>query len=129
MIDQITIRDACVGDQAFIFSSFLKGNYYGNDWFRAIDKNTFMEKYKQVLTNLLIKSETKVACMKDDPDNILGYAIYQPGVLHYIFVKPSFRKFGIAKQLIPVDIIYCTHLTKVGKTLKPLIWKFDPFRV
>jgi len=129
MIDQITIRDAMAGDQAFIFSSFLKGNYYGNEWFKAIDKNTFMEKYKQVLEQLLIKSTTKVACLNDDINHIVGYSIFMPGILHYVFVKPTFRRFGIGKSLIPVDIIYCTHLTKIGKTLKPKNWKFDPWRI
>lgn len=129
MKDQILIRDAKISDQAFIFSSFLKGNYYGNDFYRSIDKNTFMVKYKEVLTHLLIKSTTKIACMKNDEDQVVGYSLYQPGILHYVFIKPTFRRFGISKMLIPVDVIYCTHLTKIGKTLKPPSWKFDPFRI
>lgn len=129
MLDQITIRNAKVEDQAFIFSSFLKGNYYGNEWFRSIDKSVFMTKYKQVLIQLLIKSECKIACMKEDQDQVLGYAIYQPGILHYVFVKPAFRKFGIAKMLVPKETVYCTHLTKIAKQLKPFNWKFDPFRI
>lgn len=127
--EQVTIRDAQVSDQAFIYSSFLKGLYYGNDWFKAIDKNTFMSKYKAVLESLLIKSTTKVVCLKDDPETVLGYAIYQPGVLHYTFIKPPFRRMGLAKSIIPVDVVYCSHLTKLGKAIKPKQWKFDPWRI
>lgn len=125
----IQIRDAKLEDQAFIFSSFLKGLYYGNEWLRCIDKNTFMDKYKQILTHLIIKSQTKVACLESDPNTILGYAIYESGILHYVFIKPTFRKFGIAKQLIPDNIVYITHLTKIAKQLKKSGWKYDPWRI
>lgn len=125
----IKIRDAKVSDQAFIFSSFLKGNYYGNDWFKAIDKTIFMNRYKQVLTQLLIKRSCKIACLVEDEDTVVGYSIYAPGVLDYVFVKPIWRRIGIAKDLIPVGINTVTHLTKIGKAIKPREWIFDPWSI
>lgn len=125
----ITIRDARVSDQAFIFSSFLKGLYYGNEYYRQIDKDVFMRKYKEVLNHLLIKSVCKVAHTLEDEDNLVGYVIYEPGVLHYVFVKPALRRFGVAKQLIPVDINTITHITKIGKSIKPEQWRLDPWKI
>lgn len=125
----IIVRDASVGDQAFIFSSFLKGLYYGNEFFKQIDKTVFMKEYSKILTSLLIKSQCKVACLKDDVDTIVGYSIYEPGTAHYIFIKPAWRRIGLAKDLLPVDINSCTHITKIGKALKPPSWKFNPWLI
>lgn len=123
------IRDAKVSDQAFIFSSFLKGLYYGNDFYRQIDKEAFMSNYKKVLTQLLIKSQCKVAVQNDDDDSLIGYSIYEPGILHYLFVKPTFRRFGVAKSLVPVGINTTTHITKIGTAIKPKEWIFNPFKI
>lgn len=125
----VKIRDARVSDQAFIFSSFLKGLYYGNDFYRMIDKESFMRNYKKILEQLLIKSQCKVACDPTDEDNLIGYAIYEPGIAHYLFIKPPFRRFGVGKSLLPVDIHSYTHVTKIAKSLVPKHWKFDPFRI
>lgn len=125
----VKIRDARVSDQAFIFSSFLKGLYYGNEFYRQIDKEAFMQNYKKVLTGLLIRSTCKVLHQPDDEDALVGYAIYEPGVVHYLFVKPPFRRFGLAKLLLPVGIHTVTHLTKIGQAIKPKDIKFNPFAI
>lgn len=125
----IKIRDAKINDQAFIYSSFLKGLYYGNDFYRSIDKDIFMKEYKKVLEHLLIKRQCKVACLTDDEDVVIGYSIFESGILDYVFVKPVWRKIGVAKDLIPVSIHTCTHITKIGKSLKPKTWVFNPWSI
>jgi hypothetical protein len=128
-MELVKIRNAVPSDQSFIFSSFLKGLYYGNEFYRMIDKTSFMINYKKVLTSLLIKRECKVACLPDDDNALVGYCIFGSGILDYVFIKPTFRKFGIAKQLVPNDIHTYTHVTKIGKAIVPKDWKFDPFKI
>ena len=78
--------------------------------------------------------------MKDNPDIILAYAIYETGmdgpVVHYIFVKPEFRQLGIAKQMISnlkisLDNCTFTHWTyPVDELIKKLPnMTYDPYRI
>ncbi len=129
----IKIRSERDSDTSFIMATWLRGLYYGNTWFREIDKDIFMDTYHQAITVLLKKSttEVKVAVLKDDPEVILGYSVLDQGhpntVLHWVFIKEAWRKMGIARALIPTDTDTCTHLTVVGRKLKPINMKFNPF--
>ncbi len=135
-LDQLSIiRGYLPGDEAFIFSTWLRGLYYGNSWFREIDKDLFMENYHRAISSILSKPgvEISVSCLKEDPETILGYAVYERGrsALHWVFVKEVWRKFGIMKRLIPSDQEWkcVTHLTTVGKAIKPKEIIFNPFLV
>ncbi len=75
-------------DKNFILATMLRGLFYGNSWFSEIDKGVFMCNYHRTLENLLAKDSTQVliACLKEDPDVILGYSVLNPSeyVVHYI---------------------------------------------
>lgn len=127
---QFLIRSFMPEDKNFIYSTWLRGLYFGNDYFGAIPSQVFFSKYSSIVEKVLAlnKCEVYVACLPDAKDVILGYAILYPGILHWIFVKDSWRKLGIAKALVPKDTHSCTHLTMVGTFLKnkyKLI--FNPF--
>lgn len=132
------IRNFNAADINFIFATWLNGLYYGNTWPKEMTENKagFFKTYQEVVRGILSKATVKVriACLKDDPEVILGYAVMEPHesgvILHWCFVKPVWRKLGIAKELIPQDqITAITHQTKLGKALKPKAWRYDPFLV
>jgi hypothetical protein len=108
-------------DRNFILASWLKGLYYGDSWFHEIPKHIFMQNYHALLERVLSPgvASVKVACLKDDPDVILGYAVLNPAgtALHWVFVKNRWRGIGIAKSLIPPSVSVVTHLTKVGLSI------------
>lgn len=116
--DLITVRDYQVADKNFVYSTFLRGLYYGDSWFTHIPKNIFMENYHTILDRLLESPNTqiKVACLKEDQEVILGYSILNTGgtALHWVFTKSAWRNIGIAKSLVPESVSTVTHLTKVG---------------
>lgn len=117
--DLVTIRDSEPGDHNFVLATFLRGLYYGDSWFTMIPKSIFMDQYHAIL-EILINSpgvDIKVCCLKDDPEVILGYSIYSNTVLHFVYVKRSWRAIGIAKSLVPINISATTHLTDVGRKL------------
>lgn len=130
----VAIRDFVEGDKNFIYSTWLLGLYYGCSWFTEIKKNTFMASYHQILDNLIPHSQIKVACLKDEPDVILGYSVshkVQLDTVHWVFVKSAWRKIGIAKSLVATDNILATHMTKIGlEILKahPQM-EFNPFKL
>lgn len=127
----ITTRPGKMEDASFIFATWLRGLYHGDSWFKIIPKKIFMENYHRVVEKILSSPgvEVKVACLKDDPDVILGYSVYKEDRLHWIFVKISWRNIGIAKSLAPQNVLTITHLTKVGLNIMRKYPKliFNPF--
>lgn len=127
------IRPMNADDENFIFSTWLRGLYYGESWFSMIPKDIFMNSYKQIVKTLLLNVNVKVnvACLKEEPNVILGYSVVSRNdeALIWIFVKKPWREQGIGKSLVPSNLKYVTHLTALGKTLLPKLNNvaFNPF--
>lgn len=131
----VGIRDMDPKDWNFVLATFLRGLYYGDTWFKEIPKAIFMAAYHTVIERLLTKPGVyiKVACLKDDPEVILGYAILADSgnTVHWVFCKSAWRKIGIAKSLVPETAKVATHLTRVGLSLlkKRPNMVFNPFSI
>lgn len=129
----VDIRLANETDEAFIYSTWLLGIYYGDSWFSEIPKDIFMTRYHAVIEALLKKSLVKVACLKSDPTIILSYAVMSKdeSTLHWVHCKHRFRNMGIAKSLISDKINSVTNLNDLGRTLlrKQKTWVFNPFLI
>jgi GNAT superfamily N-acetyltransferase len=137
--DLITTRPYAPGDKAFVLSCWLRGLYYGDSIYSEIPKDVFMANYHTILERYVDDAEGRplecrtitVACLKDDPEVILGYScsrcIGGINVLDWVFVKSAWRGIGIGKSLVTVPVHVTTHLTKLGKSLKPKECVFNPF--
>lgn len=130
------IRDYIEADFAFISSTFLRGLYHGDSWFSKMNKQDFMVNYHPILKALVEspRNTVKVACLKDDPETIIGYSILSSDfrTLHWVHVKRNFRLAGVATSLTPTHPAAVTHLTAVGlKLLKSKLpsTKFNPFSI
>ena len=116
VVGLVSFRPAAETDHSFIFATWLRGLYYGNAFFRQIDKEEFFPVYSRTIQNLIFKptAEIKIACLKDEPDTILGYSLYEElpplSILHWVFVKPEWRKVGIAQALMPKEVNTITHI-------------------
>jgi GNAT superfamily N-acetyltransferase len=133
MMDLIAIRPYLPNDENFIYSTALSGLYYGDSWFSKIKKMIFINTYREILKAILAKptTEVRVACIKDDPDEIKGYCILvnNGSALMWVFVKKDWRKQGIAKALVPDTVTEVTNLTHLGEILikKYPHVSFNPF--
>ena len=110
----INIRPYKQEDYNFILSTWLKGFYYGNKNKFKKSKDAVMNETHAIVDAILKDTTTliKVATLKDEEDIILGYSISGPEVLHWVFVKSDWRRFGIGKKLIPSDAKYHTFTTR-----------------
>jgi len=121
--ESLIVRDGKEEDKPFIFSSWLPSLYYGDSWFSHIPKDIFMKNYHDILEQILTRAIIKVACLKSDPDIIVGYAIFsfaQPAsrCLEWTYVKAAWRGIGVAKMLVPAsEINTVTHLNRVGVSI------------
>lgn len=132
--DLITTRSYHAEDRSFILACWLRGLYYGNTFFSEIPKNIFMEHYHKILERFLDNPNVTitVACLKDDPEVILGYSVSRvsikgEAVLDWVFVKSAWRQIGIAKSLMPSNLQVVSHTTKLGRALKPSHVTYNPF--
>lgn len=137
MIEKFTglydIRDVKPTDKSFILATFLRGLYHGDSWFSLIPRRIFMDNYKTVCQSLVSEGNSiiKIACLKDEPDVIIGYSIlsndYQ--TIHWVFVKKSWREKGVGRSLLPQYPVAISHLTKLGKQLMTKFENviFNPF--
>ncbi len=128
----VAFRDGNAEDVNFVYATMLRGLYYGETWFSEIPKQIFMENYHNVIKHLLTngKNVLRVACLKDEPEVILGYALLSTdqSIVHFSFIKKVWRGIGIARDLVPTSVTTATHLTKTGLSIvkrKGLI--FNPF--
>ena len=129
-LDQLMfIREGQPTDTHFICGTWLPGLYYGNPFYREIDRVAFFENYIIAVQYILKKSHVLIACLNEDPDVILGYAVFNGNVLHWVYVKKPWRNIGIAKKLVPIDIETVTHLTTVGKDIIKHSKIFNPFKI
>lgn len=128
----VMVRDGAPSDFPFIMSTWLKGLRFGNSWFSFIPSGIYYKFYSKVIETLLYQERTKVkiACLKDDPDVILGYSVFSDTSIHWAFVKKAWRKIGIANSIVPNGVATVTHLTDVGKAIcKNKGFTFNPFEI
>lgn len=108
------IREASPNDVEFIYATWLNSYHY-DSWTKHTQKSIFFNNYKKVIDHILLDAKTLVACDINDTNVIYGYLVYDEN-LHYLYVKESFREFGIAKSLVAKAFkdqsFQCTHKTR-----------------
>jgi GNAT superfamily N-acetyltransferase len=64
------------------------------------------------IEGILKRAEVRIASPPGDDFTAYGYAVLEPGIIHFVFVRPSWRKMGIAKRLLEgVDVSTSTITT------------------
>lgn len=128
-VSAIKIRDGILGDENFIYSTWLRPLYYDNKEIGEITKEKFMSAMQSRVTQILKypSVKVKIACLRSDPDVIIGYSVVEWRRLWWVYVKKAWREMGIAKKLVPDNIVSCAYLTRLGKMLKPNAWEVDPY--
>lgn len=114
-----------------IFAKFLRTLKYGNHYFRLIDKDAYFPRYHAYIESLLNRESSivKLAVLTSDPDVVLGWALIEPGILHYVWVDSAQRNQGIARTLCSEPFGVITHITNIGASIfsKLKDVKFNPF--
>jgi ribosomal protein S18 acetylase RimI-like enzyme len=103
---EIEVRDAYLEDVSFIFATLLRSYRHASNFARKISNDVFY-KYHHAFLDACLKrpgSKVIVAHPKGEPDIILGYLLSETradgeSVIHYSYVKKSFRQMGVARAL------------------------------
>jgi hypothetical protein len=125
---QIKIRNFLPTDINFLTHAWT--NTYersrNNDYIRPEKYKNFMAK---MISATLNRAECKVACSLEDPNEILGFAVYEDALLHFVYVKTAYRTLGVATALLAnlnKENLIISHETNAFSHLK-LTAKFKPF--
>jgi hypothetical protein len=124
-------------DVSFIFNSWLK-SYRSSDFAKNQCNSVYYENYKKIVENIINRSLITILCNVEDDNHILGYVVFEelPGenlLLHYLYIKHTYRKCGLAKNVISSirksnNPILTSHHTRVCETSKSIIYVYDPYR-
>ena len=124
----IQIRQANAEDVDFIFSSWLK-SYRGSLLFSKVQSSIYFPEMHKLIEKLLTNFPVLIACSTEDETQIFGWicAGEVQGIfcLHYIYVKHTYRKLGVAKLLFnsfkhdAAGMGLYTHTSKLAEQLAP----------
>lgn len=101
--------------------------------FRGTRRAVYFRLYEPIVQDLVTRSTIVVATLPEEPDVVLGWMAIENDCLHYLLVKPRWRRLGIGRwllgQLGELDAVY-THAPAptVGAGLIPASWSFDSMR-
>lgn len=115
--DIIIVRPFVDSDKPCVYSTWRKALWFGGTPEEKDSKRYFKQKTKEI-DEILLRSKVRVACKQDSPSMILGYAVYEDNMLHFIYVKADYRKQKIGSLLLPKNIDTVTKdLTKIGRAI------------
>ena len=125
-----------LGDaRSLVYSTWLRSYEHSSPMTKQVPRAAFFAEHHKVIDRIMARNPVvKMAVMPDDPSVVFGWAVYElPGRLHYVYVKPDFRRYGIAKALladIPRPFQY-SHWTYILRDLDSKIpgSRFNPYEV
>ena len=103
---------------------------------RCLSAHDFYPRWRVLVQRLLEVSRVSVATHAADPDVICGWLCWLPGSppkVHYVHVRRSMRKLGVARALLDsaridrtAPVMY-SHRTEDSDALVPDAWLYRPW--
>lgn len=99
----IVLRPANSEDIGFLFNSWLK-SFRNSDFAKKIANEIYYSEHHKIIEKLFAHYDVVVACNENDLAQIYGFMCAGDTenilTIHYIYVKHTFRRMGIAKSLL-----------------------------
>lgn len=101
---EVLIRRATSSDMARVVREWTS-SFQRSKWSGPIPNNLYKRVYSEAIRQLLERGAVvDVACWKEKPELLLGFICSEhtprDRILHYVFVRSSYRQNGIAKALL-----------------------------
>lgn len=125
---KLTIRAALPSDHNFILATWLKSYRELGTNYPVPEREIYFKEHQEKIKEALKNGKCLIAST-DDLDQICGFICYTDDVVHYIFVKVVFRRFGIANALLDaVSVKQFSHFTKFAPFFKRRSLQYNPYR-
>lgn len=114
---EVILRSMSEDDLPCIYSTWRNSAYFGMEK-REQNADKFFKKQTANISQVLSDALVRIACLKDDPNMIIGYSVSTGDHLDWIYVKVEFRNKGIGRLLFPKNIkTVTTRQTKIGAVI------------
>lgn len=123
----IAIRPAVESDRNHILATWLRTGVGGS----GVPSVIWYREHERLLREVVLpRAAVRVAALEAEPAVIAGWVADEPGVLHYVHVKPRFRGNGIARMLVGrvIDAREYSHRPPEWFSV-PGGWTFNPYRL
>lgn len=133
---QLELRPMRDTDRHFVLNSWLKSyaaksadarDYTGAAW------RLFSRDYVQVVRDLLERSTVVVACLREEPDSVIGWFAVEGDAIHYVLVKPRWRRLGVARWMLTdyaeLPVVFTHRTSDAAKCPIPKGWIYRRFRI
>lgn len=119
---EVIVRPMIEEDYNFVIQSWLKSYKHNSYFCKRIRDNIYYKYHHKVITQILARASTSVLIAIDPVEKvILGYLVTEKfenkDLVHYAYVKTSFRDLGIGGSLLkesginPFEVLF-SHWTK-----------------
>ena len=102
-MENCRLRPLTEEDHPFLYNSWLK-SYRFSLFAERITNTIYFEDHHKLIEKIINNSKTLIACNPSDPSQLYGYIVAgeEEGVLvvHFLYVKHTFRYMGIGKTLL-----------------------------
>ena len=133
----VRLRTLTEEDKPFIFNSWLK-SYRFSHFGEKITNTIYFQDHHKVVERIIKNSKTLIACDPEDSSQLYGYivAAVEEGilVLHFIYVKHTFRNLGIGKTLLDAlghdkssAAVYTHHTRMADKLAAKYNFVYHPY--
>lgn len=132
------VRNIHRDDVPFVTNSWLK-SFRESPENKQVKSTFYFADGHKLLEEIIPRSVVLVVCDRQDPHQILGYACYEMFdtalILHYIYIKHTFRSMGIASTLMRYAVgaeappaLFYTHMTRKFRRMadKKEGWYYRP---
>ena len=122
---------------SFILSTWSDSYHDGSREVQHLAFRRYRDRMHKRIDRTLRRPQTivVVASLPDDPTHLLGYLVHEEGTLHYVYVRPARRRYGLATALLEHWLSSCpaveaSHDTKQGaKIIRALNMTYNPLAV
>lgn len=115
---QFVVIDGIHDAKNLIYATWLRCYEANSLAAKHIPKDTFFAEHHKVLDRIFARDPiVKLAVLPDDPSVVLGWAVYEPELAHFVYIKPAFRRYRIATALLqdlqhPFTYTHWTHILR-----------------
>jgi GNAT superfamily N-acetyltransferase len=126
------IIDGLHDARSLVYATWLRSYQAASPQTKHVPREIYFREHHKVLDGIFARSPTiKLATMPDDSNVVFGWAVTENDTVHYVYVKPDFRRYGIARALlahVPRPFTY-THWTWIVRDLEKHLEKcaYNPY--
>lgn len=129
---EVIVRQATAEDKDFVMATWLKGNFYGSDYWGHMADSAYYSYYGEYVKHTILHPDCRVdiAVLRDDPSLAIGYLVHNNQNIKWAYCKKDFRSKGILNLLLQgkTFLTYGADTKPAHAIAKKKQLTFNPFK-